>query len=107
MATGGASVSYLQRRLSIGYARAARIVDQMEEKGYISRHPLPNDKRQFSVYPTEKLLAVLPEIREASIEWMNLLSEGIPQDELAIFDSVLQRMETRARDIIKKQEESK
>lgn len=35
MMAGSASVSYLQRRLSIGYSRAARIVDQMEEKGYI------------------------------------------------------------------------
>ena len=37
MANGGASVSYLQRRLSIGYARAARIIDQMEDKGYIAQ----------------------------------------------------------------------
>lgn len=36
MKNGGASVSYLQRRLSIGYSRAARIVDQMEERGYIA-----------------------------------------------------------------------
>lgn len=36
MLAGSASVSYLQRRLSIGYSRAARIVDQMEEKGYIA-----------------------------------------------------------------------
>ena len=36
MLCGSASVSYLQRRLAIGYARAARIVDQMEEKGYIA-----------------------------------------------------------------------
>lgn len=36
MMNGGASTSYLQRRLSIGYARAARIVDQMEDKGYIA-----------------------------------------------------------------------
>ena len=36
MMCGSASVSYLQRRLSIGYSRAARIVDQMEEKGYIA-----------------------------------------------------------------------
>jgi len=36
MMSGSASVSYLQRRLSIGYSRAARIVDQMEEKGYIA-----------------------------------------------------------------------
>ena len=31
--TGQASVSMLQRRLKLGYARAARLVDQMEEKG--------------------------------------------------------------------------
>lgn len=30
-----ASASYLQRRLSIGYNRAARIIEQMEDKGYI------------------------------------------------------------------------
>lgn len=36
MMNGGASTSYLQRRLSIGYSRAARIIDQMEDKGYIA-----------------------------------------------------------------------
>ena len=30
------SASYLQRKLGIGYNRAARIIDQMEERGYIS-----------------------------------------------------------------------
>ena len=33
--TGQASVSMLQRRLKLGYARAARIVDEMEEKGFV------------------------------------------------------------------------
>lgn len=32
---GQASVSMLQRRLKLGYARAARIVDTMEERGYV------------------------------------------------------------------------
>lgn len=32
---GQASISLLQRRLKIGYARAARIVDEMEERGVI------------------------------------------------------------------------
>ncbi len=35
METGQASVSILQRRLKLGYARAARIVDEMEEKGIV------------------------------------------------------------------------
>jgi DNA segregation ATPase FtsK/SpoIIIE, S-DNA-T family len=32
---GKASTSYLQRRLGIGYARAARLIDMLEEKGVI------------------------------------------------------------------------
>ena len=35
---GHASASLLQRRLRIGYSRAARIVDQLENRGFISRY---------------------------------------------------------------------
>ena len=33
--TGQASVSMLQRRLKLGYSRAARLIDQMEERGIV------------------------------------------------------------------------
>ena len=35
VSTGKASASLLQRRLSVGYARAARIIDELEQKGII------------------------------------------------------------------------
>jgi len=35
--TGKASTSFLQRKLKIGYARAARLIDMLEERGVISQ----------------------------------------------------------------------
>lgn len=103
----GRSQEELARELCINKSTVARNINYLEEKRYISRNPLPNDKRQFAVYPTPKMLDVLPEIKEASGEWMKLLSQGISQEELEIFDSVLVRMQARAREIIEKQEEDK
>lgn len=46
---GVASTTMVQRKLAIGYPRAARIVDQMEERGYISS---AEGSKQRSVYIT-------------------------------------------------------
>lgn len=60
--TGKASTSYLQRRLKIGYARAARIVDMLEERGVVgpqegakARHVLirTNSNAPFGPVETE------------------------------------------------------
>lgn len=100
----GRSQEDLARELCVNKSTVARNINYLEEQGYISRNPLPHDKRQFSVYPTEKALKALPEIRSVSSEWMTLLSEGIPQEELDIFDAVLRRMQDKAREIIDRQE---
>ncbi len=100
----GRSQEELAQELCVNKSTVARNLNYLEENGYILRKPLVNDKRQFSVFPTKKLLKVLPEIKAASLEWMTLLSEGIPKAELDIFDSVLSRMQERAREIIKEQE---
>ena len=50
--TGQASVSMLQRRLKLGYARAARIVDEMEEKGIVG--PFQGSKPRNILVTKEK-----------------------------------------------------
>ncbi|MCK8957690.1 DNA translocase FtsK 4TM domain-containing protein [Haemophilus influenzae] len=43
--TGTTSVSSIQRKFSVGFNRAARIMDQMEEQGIVS--PMQNGKREI------------------------------------------------------------
>jgi S-DNA-T family DNA segregation ATPase FtsK/SpoIIIE len=43
-AEGQASISMLQRKMRIGYTRAARIIEKMQEKGIISE---PDPKTQI------------------------------------------------------------
>jgi S-DNA-T family DNA segregation ATPase FtsK/SpoIIIE len=46
-ATKKASTSFLQRRLSIGYGRAAKIIDALEERGYIGPDMGPGNPREI------------------------------------------------------------
>ncbi len=46
---GTVSTSLLQRRLSLGYARAARIIDKMERKGFIGEFDAATKKRAILI----------------------------------------------------------
>ena len=100
----GRSQEELARELCINKSTVARNLNYLEEHGYIKRDALPLDRRQFSVRPSEKMLAILPEVAAASEEWMAQLSEGISDEELSVFNSVLERMQARAREISEGQE---
>ncbi|MFV0401174.1 MAG: DNA translocase FtsK [Oscillospiraceae bacterium] len=51
---GQASTSLLQRRLKLGYARAARIIDQLEEKGIVG--PFEGSKPRQVLISKERLM---------------------------------------------------
>ena len=73
--TGQASVSMLQRRLKLGYSRAARLVDQMEQKGYVG--PFEGSK------PRQLLItqAKWQEIKMGSASGTNSPQEDAPWDD--------------------------
>lgn len=99
----GRSQEELARALCLNKSTVARNLAAMETNGYIRREQHPTDKRQLLVYPTERMLAILPNELAASEEWSALLSEGISEEELALFHSVLERMLARAREIVERE----
>ena len=60
MMAGYASISYLQRKLNIGYSRAAKIIDKMEESGFIAPTQADSKKREILITP-EKFREVFGE----------------------------------------------
>ncbi len=57
--THQASASQIQRRFSVGYNRAARLIDQMEERGYIG--PLDGSKPREVKITREKFIEIYGE----------------------------------------------
>ena len=95
----GRTQDQLARDLCLNKSTVARTLTQLEHKGYVRRQPNPEDKRQLLVYPTPKMNDALERVREISQEWTRQICCGIDDEELAVFESVLRRMEAGARAI--------
>ena len=92
----GRSQDELSRDLFVHKSSVARAIAYLEERGLIERKNDECDKRISRVYPTERMLSLLPRVREISKSFIEQLTDGISEEELELFDSVLKRMKENA-----------
>ena len=97
----GRSQEELAKELCLNKSTVARVLTNLEEQGYIIRKSDKEDKRKFLVFPTEKMLKIFPKVRAVAKEWNSLISADISEEEMAVFYSVLAKMEESARNIVR------
>ena len=68
----------------------------LEEDGFVIRRSAPNDKRAMELYPTEKTLELLPQIKQILTSWENWLTQDLSEEEAGIVANALVKMKARA-----------
>ena len=68
-ANPGISQDKLARIICINKSNVARQVAVLEEDGFVRREPSAADKRVMELYPTDKALALLPQIQQILSCW--------------------------------------
>lgn len=94
----GISQDRLSRRLLLDKSNIARQSALLEESGYIERKTCPEDKRITRLYPTEKTLELLPQIRSAWSTWEELITQNLTEEEVATMAQLLRKMKISARE---------
>lgn len=82
----------LSRRLIIDKSTVARILPQLETNGYITRVINSNDRRIINIFPTDKAVAIYPQILEIKDEWHRKMTENLSDIERDVFEKLMERV---------------
>ena len=93
----GRSQEELARDICLNKSTVARTLAVLEERGYIERRKSESDRRELLVYPTARMLAVLPRVREIASVWQSSITADLCEGEVACLSELLSRVEARAR----------
>lgn len=102
----GMTQEQLAKHICINKSSVTRSLSHLEENGYVERHPDQKDKRALCVYPTQKMMDIFPEVKRITAEWNEYLIDGIEENDIALFQSVLEKLAERAQNYISEKEES-
>lgn len=92
----GISQDQLAQMMFINKSNVARQVAVLEEEGFVIRSASAADKRVLELYPTEKTLALLPNLLEIVNRWDGILMEGLTEEEVQTVSRILGKMKENA-----------
>ncbi len=92
----GTTQDAIAREICVNKSNVTRQLAALEQNGFVERRPCEADSRAMEVYPTEKALAVLPEVRAVLREWNECITADFTEEEKTQFLDLLARAADRA-----------
>lgn len=85
------SINCLIERMIDKSSNASRIVDKLEQKGYVLRTVCPNDRRQVEVRITEDGIAFIGQLDEP-VKSLQQCAEGLTEEEAFLMNNLLDKI---------------
>lgn len=103
----GMSQEEIAKHILINKSNVARHLLYLEQHGYVERKADENDRHISRVYPTQKMIDILPTVRSVTKDFNEYLAEDLTQDEFAQFQNILERLVKKAEDYMASREDIK
>ena len=82
----------LADRLEVEPITLCRMIDRLQEAGLVERRRDPADRRAWRLFLSDKAYALLDQLRPVSDDMMELVLEGLSEDERSNLVAALDRM---------------
>lgn len=92
----GITQETLAKMVYINKSNVTRALAYLEQHGFVRRVQSETDRRVLLVYPTQKALDILPEIRSILKDWNEYITADINEEEFTVFMSVLEKIAKRS-----------
>lgn len=93
----GVSQEEISRMLFVNKSNVARQIGMLAEGGFVEKVENDRDRRAVLLYPTQKLLNVLPKLKEVLAKWRALVTEGFTEEEREQLSLLSEKMVENAR----------
>lgn len=95
----GSSLSSLADMLEMEKAPAGRLIDRLEEGGWVRREPDHDDRRVKRLYPTPAAEAVYQKMRSIARETMEEAFQGLSSEQHDLACTVMAAVKSRLQDM--------
>jgi DNA-binding MarR family transcriptional regulator len=95
-AQGPTRLTYLAEAEGVTRPTMTRIIDALEQRGYVTRHPDPDDGRAQLVAATRRGRALITEGRAIRVKALASRIQTLPPEQAALIDQTIMLLESLA-----------